>query len=450
MVGAPSANPSLRSLQGNLTPKAAAAIVREHLDPNDIRVFVRSSPARLLALGVVIVTLCLVAGIVAANTTSNRQQTLNELLAESEPFAASAQQLYSSLSVADAAAATAFIAGGLEPQDVRDRYTQAIGEAATELTSASGSPDPEAPARKLLSSVASFLPVYTGLVETARTNNRSGYPVGAAYLAEASTLMQSKMLPAAEELHARQASAVADTQRRFVQPPWLAFGLLVLALAALVVAQLILLRHWHRIFNPGMILASLTMAALLVWMIVAGWLSASATNRALHHGSVPLGLLTESRILAQQARSDETLKLVRRDTTGQFDSFYDDDMARLAQRLGEYGTDTEGAHLVADALAAQERWLVAHKRMNDTLDAGDFAGAAVVAIGPGDADSAAQFEAVDSAIAQAILDTRATLRANISRAARSLEALGAGAMVLAILSTLWIALGLWPRLREYR
>ena len=36
-----------------------------------------------------------------------------------------------------AAAATAFISGGLEPAEVRDRYTQSIGEASAEIVQAS-------------------------------------------------------------------------------------------------------------------------------------------------------------------------------------------------------------------------------------------------------------------------------------------------------------------------
>ena len=47
------------------------------------------------------------------------------MLNHTEPLAFAAGQLYTTLSVADAAAATAFIAGA-EPRDVRQRYEQAI------------------------------------------------------------------------------------------------------------------------------------------------------------------------------------------------------------------------------------------------------------------------------------------------------------------------------------
>ncbi len=460
MVAAPSASsidprsdaiPSLRAAAGNLTPRAAADLVREHLDPTDMRAFVRSSPARLIFIGAVTIALCLVAGVVTSAAVSDRQSTLNTVLDNTEPFASSAQLLYSSLSIADASAATAFISGGLEPQSVRNSYTQAVGQAAAELAGgAAGTDDPDTHARQLSTGIATQLPVYAGLVETARTNNRSGHPVGAAYLGEASTLMQTKMLPMAEELHALQSATVVSTQRRYVAPPWLAGALVALAVIGLLVAQVLLFRRWRRILNPGLIFASASMIGLFVWLAIAGSISAAATRHALDHGTIPLERLTESRILSQQARSDETLKLVRRDTTGQYDAAFDANVERLGEQLHDYGQGNEGSARVNDAIAARAGWLAAHARMNETLAAGDHEGASIVAIGPGEADSSAQFTKLDSDIERAITETRNDLRSNVSRAALVLDGLSPGAIGLSIVASLWIALGLWTRLREYR
>ena len=54
---------------------------------------------------------------------------------------------------------------------------------------------------QLLGRVNAQLAVYTGLVETARTNNRAGNPVGSSYLSEASSLMQTQILPDAQRLY---------------------------------------------------------------------------------------------------------------------------------------------------------------------------------------------------------------------------------------------------------
>ena len=40
-------------------------------------------------------------------------------------------------------------------------------------------------------------------------------------------MMQSTLLPIAEELHGQQAEAVVQNQDEFATPPWLAIGLLL-------------------------------------------------------------------------------------------------------------------------------------------------------------------------------------------------------------------------------
>ncbi|MBH0778151.1 hypothetical protein [Nocardia bovistercoris] len=428
-----------------------AAVVRERFDPAELRSFARSSPARLIAMGLLLIGLCLAAGTVASDTVGARQEALDVLLADTEPDADSAHRLYTTLSIADAAASTAFISGGVEPESVRDRYTQAIGEAAAELVIQSGHVGGGITSDvRLRTGIATGLPVYTGLIETARTNNRIGNPVGAAYLSEASNQMQTTLLPMAEELQDQRSDAVDTAQRDHVRPPWTAIALLILALTVLVWAQVESAKRWRRTFNAGLLLASAAMAILLGWTVIAGSLSATAMIQGRDHGAVPASRLTESRILAQQARSAETLKLVRRDATGDYDRTFDSGIARLDELLGGYPADAAARGSVAEARAALARWRAAHQRMNDALAHGDFQGAALVATGQGAADSAAQVEALDRALGQGIAETRQTLRGRIARATGALTLLAPGATVLAVLATIYIGLGVWPRLREYR
>ncbi|WP_330233445.1 hypothetical protein OHA40_13820 [Nocardia sp. NBC_00508] len=447
----PSSAPAGRD---NVPGGLSVAVVRERLDLSNLRSFANSSPGRLIALGLLLIGLCLAAGSVTAATVSERQQGLDVLLYDTEPEAYSAHQLYTSLSIADAAASTAFIAGGLEPQTVRDRYTQAMGEAAAELVTQSDravGPNTTADSdTRLRTGIVTGLPVYSGLIETARTNNRSGYPVGAAYLSEASNQMQTTLLPMAEELHNHRSAAVATAQRNHVRPPWPAIGLLILTLGVLVWVQRDLARRWRRVLNPGLLLASAAMLILLAWTVVAGSVSATSMIGARDDGAVPSSRLTESRILVQQARAAETLKLVRRDATGDYDRTFDAGIERLADLIGKYPDSAPATDDVRNAVPALARWRVAHQRMNDALAKGDFNGAAAVTTGPGSADATAQVEALDRSLEQGIAETRHTLRDEISQAARVLDFLGAGAMVLGILAAGYVGLGMWPRLREYR
>ncbi|MCQ4120760.1 hypothetical protein [Rhodococcus tibetensis] len=439
--------------------RALSALEDDDVDPavarrRELHAFLHSTPARLTGLGILLVLLTVAAGLVATTTVNGRAATLDTVLADTEPLSYSAQNLYIALSVADAATTTAFISGGLEPGELRDRYAQAIGTASADLVYASGGlAASEVDSRRLLASISTDLTVYTGLIETARANNRVGNPVGAAYLNEASTLMQTSMLPMAQQLHAQQEAHVASTQRNYSRPPWFALALLLTAAVGLVLTQIVLARLSRRTFNLGLILASSSTAILLLWMLVAGLMSSLDTRRALTEGAQPLHELTTGRILAQQARTEETLKLVRRDSNGDYDAVFEDRSAQLGAVLSNYPREDDnpvGHTEVARAAQAWNGWSGAHDRMNAVLAEGDFLTGAAIAIGPGSENSAAQFTILDDALTDGIGSAREHLRSNIASASGVLTALGPGALALTLIAVIGIIIGLWPRLKEYQ
>src|SRR5262249_53664527 len=132
------------------------------------------------------------AGVAAVVGVEQRAGRVDQIRTESGPLTVSAQQLYRSLSDADATAAAALLSGGVEPADLRARYEQDIAAASDALTAAGAARGAD---HEAVAQIAQALPVYTGLVETARTNNRLNLPVGAAYLREASGLMRDRLLP---------------------------------------------------------------------------------------------------------------------------------------------------------------------------------------------------------------------------------------------------------------
>lgn len=412
----------------------------------------RTTPAQITALGIGLIVIAIVSGAVAAAQVTDRERTLDTLHSEVEPLAHAAQDIYSSLSIADAAATTAFLAGGIEPAEVRDRYTLSISDASADLVdAAAGIDESDTTSHDLLARLSVGVPIYTGLIETARVNNRSGQPVGSAYLSEASSMMQSTLLPLAEQLHTVQAARVVQMQAEFATPPWLAIALLMVAVVALVVAQLLLAKWTRRRLNAGLILASVAVAASLAWLVIAGLLSAASTARALDAGARPLAELTTGRIITQQARADETLGLVRRDFSGRYDEQFQQRLADLDALLEGVarGSLREGADEVAVADRAQEAWSEAHRRLMTLLDRGDWDGAVSVAVGPA-GGSAIQYATADAYLTHAIDETRSELRSGVARAVDTLTGLATGTIALAALAVAGIAAGLWPRLREYQ
>ena len=192
--------------------------------------FARTGPGRLSLLTLGLVLLSVLAGFVLSSTASKQATQLSTLTGRTEALAGAAQDLYSALSEADAAAASAFLAGGLEPAALRERYTRSINTAAASLGAAAAGTGTDTTGRLSLAQLSTQLPVYTGLIETARANNQQGFPVGSAYLREASTLMQSTLLPAANQLY-QDYSAASARQSHLPRLPWLGLALGLVALS---------------------------------------------------------------------------------------------------------------------------------------------------------------------------------------------------------------------------
>ena len=88
-------------------------------------------PIQIILLALMIA--CGSTGIYSSSVLNDRSQSLESLLNRTEPRAEAAEVLYSSLSVADAAANSAFISGGRESPELRQRYADAIATASTAL-----------------------------------------------------------------------------------------------------------------------------------------------------------------------------------------------------------------------------------------------------------------------------------------------------------------------------
>ncbi|MFC7618153.1 hypothetical protein ACFQV2_36965 [Actinokineospora soli] len=135
-----------------------------------------TTPGRLSVAAVALVVLTTLTGVFAAITLQDKKNTLSDLVAHREPLAAAAQLIFRSLSDADATAASAFLSGGAEPEALRQRYEFDIAQAGAALGKASSDVGADSLAAQQVDVLSRQLPVYTGLVETARANNRQGFP----------------------------------------------------------------------------------------------------------------------------------------------------------------------------------------------------------------------------------------------------------------------------------
>ncbi|OBH80637.1 hypothetical protein A5682_14440 [Mycobacterium mantenii] len=412
--------------------------------------FISTTPGRILTIGIVLAALGGISAFATSTTINHRQQVLTTVLNHTEPLSFAAGRLYTTLSVADAAAATAFIAEA-EPQPVRQRYEQAITDASVAVTRASSGLTDE-PLVQLLGRINAELAVYTGLIEIARTNNREGNPVGSSYLSEASGLMQSTILPDAARLYQATSERVDAETTASTQIP----APVIMVVGATVVfgafSHRWLARRTRRRINPGLVVGALAILVMVVWVGTALTISTTASRSAKDTAAESLKTVTNVAIIAQQARADETLSLIRRgDEEKRKQSFYQriDSMHRqLDQYMSRSDAvdkpDLEGA----DQLLL--RWRQANDRITSYISVGNYRAATQVALGSSEEDSTPAFDKLEDELVKAMDQGRIHLRNDVINARSGLSGAQVGGVVLSLGAAIAVALGLWPRLKEYR
>jgi hypothetical protein len=408
----------------------------------------RSTPGRLSLLALLLIVVSLLVGATTAGSVQRRSEALEALADRNEPLAFAAQEVYRAMADADATASSAFLSGGVESSALRQRYEADVAKAAAALSAATSEITRSPELSEALSTLSGRLPVYTGLVETARAHNRQGNPVGAAYLREASALMQTRLLPAARELYGVETGHVMRDLEDAGSWPWLEFLRGAAALAVLVLAQRYLTRRTNRLLNPGLVVATALSLVSLLWVLVASVLVVYNASASKNEATL-VDLLARARIATLTARGDETLTLVARGSGTTYEEEYVEADRALDDLLGRVRAMNPTAPVV-EAVEHHARWQRAHREIRRADEAGDFTEAVGLALGPDPRGAATAFDALDSKLVEAIGAARAELTDAIGRARAGLRGVVPAVVALALLAAAASTSGLWQRLKEYR
>lgn len=417
-----------------------------------------STPGKLRVARVVLVLGVLLAGGVGAYAAIARADTARDIAERLEPLNANVTTLYRSLADADATVAAGYLSGGVEPDELRTRYGRDMVAATASLAQAGAQAQGEAVTAKRIADITTQLPMYAGLVERARANNRQGLVVGVSYLRRASELMQNSILPEAAELQQRQAARLDDAYRRAGSVPIVALASGALSLAGLIWAQIFLLRRTNRVFNIGLIAASGAVIAGLVWWAVAGVASASSLAGALEHSRSVSDALAPAQIAALQARALESLELVDRNGDA-IEPDFEAEMQRLARDNGaggalgaanQFATDQQSKALVQAAIERAREYATAHREVRRLDNAGEFTTAVDAAVNTHHASAATAFDQLATALKTAVEYQRRAFGEDIERARGWLAGLPMGTGVLAVAAAVGVAQGVRQRLEEYR
>jgi hypothetical protein len=414
-----------------------------------------TTPARLRLLLAGTVAFGLLWGAAAAWTAAQRTSAAGDVVAASEPLSFDAQQIYQSLSDADATEAAAFLAG-TEPPGARGRYLADIARAESYLEAATAAAGNQG-LRSQLTVLSTGVPVYTGLVETARSDNQQGLPVGAAFLGEASYLMRTRLLPAANGLYTQENARLAAADGQATALPVLAVVVAIAAAYVLFRAQRWLARRTHRVFNAGLVAASLAGLVSLTWLLTGLAIARAQLLDARDHGSAPVEALAQADIAALRAHADESLTLINRSG----DDANQADFVRVEKQLGPGpGTlltqaaaaarGSPGGRLAAAAAAAAPAWFATHRQVRALDGGGNYNAAVQLAIGSGPGSSGARFRRIEAELTTAIAADQAVFGSAAPRGQSALTGMEAGMIAAGLVMAAGCAWGLASRLAEYR
>jgi hypothetical protein len=466
----PAANPrpACTSLLRCVVQELSLAGVREALKP---------TPARLLAGMLVTIAASLLWGVAAAYTAVDRTSAANDMVATSGPLSFYAQQIYQSLSDADALEAAAFLAVS-EPAATRAEFLADIERAGTYLRAVTAA-DPTSAAMSGLSTLGTEIPEYTMLIGKAEADSRDGLPVGASYLQEASYLMRGALIPAADGLYRQENARLASSYAKASGFPVIAVIVAVLIAIALFRVQFWLTSRTHRVLNRGLLAASVAGVLSLAWLL-GSFLVARTSLISAHDDAAAAQSLVQAQIAVLRAHADESLTLINRSG----DDASEADFKQAEKQLGPgagtllsraraVGGGSPGYRWARAAASAATAWYTMHLAVRDLDNGGDYPDAVYLAIGSGPAASPAEIQRQEAALAgtgrpgparhfggrisqrgsgseRGINADHASFTASASRGDRALGGLAAGMVIASLLMTAGCAVGLTRRIAEYR
>jgi hypothetical protein len=392
--------------------------------------------------------------VVAASATASRTTATHAVGTQTEPLLTEAQSLYASLSDANATAATTFLTGGIEPPQRRTRYLADIDTASRQLALLTRQVGDSPTARAAVSTIARQLPVYTGLIETARTDNRQVLPIGAAYVRQASGLMTGQILPAANDLYGVESERLAADYSSGTSAAALTTvaTAAAIALAVLVLSQLLIAVRTRRVFNVPMAAATGLVLVSSLWLLVAFGAEQRSLSRAQRDGSDPVEVFSAMRILSLRAEGDESLALIARGGGDQDNAdFSAVEHAFNTLRSTEAGVlDSPEARInYSDFTSLMWLYGLDHNRNVVLEQNGKFSDAIANAVGAR-AVEAGDVQHMNNSALLLIAEAQSRFQGNANDASSDLQGLRIGVPLLLLIAAGLALAGFRQRIGEYR
>lgn len=399
----------------------------------------RSTPAQLRLLMTVVAVVAVLFAVVASVGVDRRDRALSSAT-DAAAQLIDVQSVQVAIARADALASENYLRGGIEDPARRAEYVAELDVAGRGLVDVANRVGPADAAR--LGAVSAQLGVYAGLVESARANNRQGYPVGAAYLRNANDAAAT-MLSSLRDVQASLRDEVnADLDAADRAGAWLHLAGWPL-LGVLGAAGWWLFRRFNRLVNVPLAAAGVVaLAAVLFGGITAATAMADAEDAT----GGPLrsaDLAAQARSAGFDAHAQEFFTLITRGNAGAAETAWAAAAANAQAAAGEL-CERSG---ICEPLDRFAEYRIGFGRVR-ALDAeqGDWDAAVALSLG----ENATVFEAFDVASVDATQRSTAIAIDQLSASNDALGRVRIGVFVAGLVVAALAVVGIGQRLREYR
>jgi len=409
-----------------------------------------------------LVLLSLAWGGIGAWTVAEHSSAASSLAHADEPYSYDAQRLYLAIADADVTITSAFLRdsqtlapGQPAPDTLADqnRFDADIATASHYLVlvkDTSGNPQFTAAVQAIIDA----LPVYQGHVHDGLTEYTQGLiPTGDSFMEVAAADAHLTLLPNAKQVYQTENDAVSVSKSQATSLPTLILALVVVvaALVALLWGQRWLARRTKRVFNLGLVFATVALVLSGGWLAVTSAIVGSDLGTAIGQGATPAGELAQASIDVQQARGDSIVNVIARSGTATLPA----DGALQARTIGPgngsllsmalAGGNAQATPYVRAAIAAAPGWYAENAKGYGYGNAHRYTDEQDSVLGP----ASTGYVTMTGNIGQAITAAQDTFTSSADAGASAFGPLEAIVIAASVLMAAASAGGLSRRLAEY-
>jgi hypothetical protein len=401
------------------------------------------------AVAVILIVAFAALAATAAGTARASSATIESNVA---PSLIAVQNLSASVAEANAAATAVFLSGatGEEDRPRRVLYLDARQRAARQVAEVAGLTGDDPVADEALQRIAVALTDYSARIDASRTANRLGDDAADDTLRSALDLTGTEIAGAVADLTDHDQALFDDNAGRGSILTVAAFAVGAVAVVALVWIQFGVFHRSNRLFNIGLVAATVLLAVTLA----LGW-SGSAT-RVLALDNARSGgydsIVTTSRLQSSAYQLQSQLSLGLLGEAGPTTTDGDDPQSLITALDAEVAAVRAEADSTREQAAADElavRW-ERYRQVAESITSSSTVGTSAEAVALFQGAGLSTFNGFNTSIESVLSDNRTQFSDGVAVAASSVDLLPWFSLILPALAAVATVLGIQSRLRDYQ